>query len=94
MTVGAHDVAADARRDAVGELASTLDPRAVPELRARFGRLLGEERVEAAALRHPDQRLRVAAREARAVAQPQLEAVDVVLDDRATDRRDRSARGR
>ena len=42
----------------------------------------GEERVESPSLRHPDQRLVVAPRERRPVAEPQLEAVDVPLDDR------------
>ena len=59
-----------------------LDARALAELGARRGGLLGEEGVQAPALRHPDQRLVVAPRERRPVAEPQLEAVDVTLDDR------------
>ena len=58
-----------------------LDARALAELGAGRGGVLGEEGVESAALRHADQRRVVAPRERAAVAEAQLEAVDVTLDD-------------
>ncbi len=73
--------APDPRGDAGLVELEHLDSRAVPQLRARLGGLLCEVRVQAAALRHADQRLAVAAGEARPVAEPELEAVDVSLDD-------------
>ena len=65
-----HRVGADPRGDAGLVELEHLDPRAVPQLRARVGGLLCEERVQVAALRHADQRLAVAAGEARPVAEP------------------------
>ena len=57
-----------------------LDARALAELGPGRGGMLGEEGVQPAALRHADQRRVVASRERAAVAEAQLEAVDVPLD--------------
>ena len=61
----------------------SFDARSVTELGARSGGLLGEERVQAAALGHEDQRLLRAARESSPVPEPEDHAVDDVLHDRS-----------
>ena len=77
----AHRVGSDTGRDAGLVQLERLHARAVPKLRSKLCGLLGEERVQPPALRHPDQRLVVRAGEARAVAQAKLEAIDVALHD-------------
>ena len=58
------------------------DGLALVEVCAGSGGLLGEMLVEAAALRHVRERLRVSAVEAVAEAEGKARAVDCALDDR------------
>ncbi len=73
----------DAERDAVRTRLDPLHPDAVAEVGARCGGALRQVEVEPATLRHQAERRAEAALVARAVAEPQLEAVDGVLDDGA-----------
>src|SRR5687767_6516899 len=58
-----------------------LDPRVVAELGAGLPSLLDEERVQPTPLRHHDQRLPRPPHEAAPIAEPELEDVDLLLDD-------------
>ena len=73
--------ATDVGHDAVVAQLDDLDGRVVAKLRTGCHRLLGEVRVEPAALRHQDQRSVGAAIEPASVAEPELQRVDDVLDD-------------
>ena len=81
--VGMHGVPGDPYVDAVAVRLDIRDASSVTKVCPGRGSLLGEVQVQPSPLRHEDERCRVSAREAPAVAKPDPEPVDHVLDDRA-----------
>ena len=77
-----HHASVHPHRDAGLAVLDLPDSSTITKVRARRRRLLREMRVEPPPLRHEDERLRVPAREALPVPEPDPEAVDDVLDDR------------
>ena len=79
--VRAHRVSVDPHVDSAAVRRDVRHPGTVAKRRPGSSSLLGEVQVEPPPLRHEDERCRVRAREAAAVAKPDPEPVDDVLDD-------------
>ena len=79
---GSHGSPVDGQRDAVRVGSDVGDPDALAEVGPLARARAREKLVQPAPLRHQAQRLRARPLDRAAVAQPHLEAVDRVLDDR------------
>ena len=84
--------APSAADDVVGRRRGCVDRRALPHLHPALARSVEEECVEPPPLRHADHRRARAAHDGVAEPEPQLDEVDLLLDDRR--RVDRAVRER